>query len=146
MNGVFQWVISNKGICSAAEVPYLGRETYRCNTRCNKVATIKRFVSVPRKNEEALLAAVSTVPVSIAIEASGSKFRFYKSGVFQATSCKRNLDHAMLVVGAGTDENDVDFWILKNSYSTSWGEDGFMRIERNKDACGLSQQPSYVVV
>merc|ERR1712151_498398 len=86
-------------------------------------------------------AAVSKHPVSVAIEADKSAFQLYRSGVLDSSSCGTNLDHGVLVVGYGTDGKD--YWKVKNSWGGSWGEEGYIRMVRNKNQCGIAQQPSY---
>jgi hypothetical protein len=49
-----------------------------------------------------------------------------------------NLDHAVTLVGYGTTDDNVDFWIVKNSWSDMWGEDGYVRMRRGTDCCGLA--------
>merc|ERR1712039_810566 len=92
-------------------------------------------------DEDALKAAVSKQPVSVAIEADKSAFQLYRSGVLDSSSCGTKLDHGVLVVGYGTDGKD--YWKVKNSWGSSWGESGYIRMVRNKNQCGISQQPSY---
>jgi len=111
------------------------------------VVSISGYKDVERNSESALKAAVANQPVSVAIEADQQSFQFYKSGVF-AGECGTNLDHGVLVVGYGTDGSD-DYWIIKNSWGSSWGDNGFIRIARNVAAsegqCGVAMQPSYPV-
>jgi C1A family cysteine protease len=94
--------------------------------------------------------AVSKQPVSIAIEADQREFQLYKSGVF-STSCGINLDHGVLVVGYGS-ENNLDYYLVKNSWGTSWGNNGYIKLGRGKQynngdgQCGLLLQGSYPVL
>ena len=73
----------------------------------------------------ALAAAAAVGPVSIAIDASGISFQLYHGGIMKKM-CGQKLDHGVLLVGYGTD-NVTDFWLVKNSWSSSWGEDGYFR-------------------
>ncbi|XP_031268246.1 senescence-specific cysteine protease SAG39-like [Pistacia vera] len=97
-------------------------------------------------SEEALLQAVANQPVCVAIEGSGRDFRFYKSGVFKG-NCGTNLDHGVTAIGYGTESDGTKYQLVKNSWGTEWGEDGFMRIQRDVEAeeglCGLAIAPSY---
>eukprot|EP00920_Eleutheroschizon_duboscqi_P032082 GHVT01077380.1.p1 GENE.GHVT01077380.1~~GHVT01077380.1.p1 ORF type:complete len:271 (-),score=31.42 GHVT01077380.1:44-856(-) len=74
-------------------------------------------------------------------------FRFYHSGVFTARDCKSdvvNVNHAVLVVGYGTDAiSGMDYWTVKNSWGASWGVDGYFKIQRGVNLCGVGDCPSY---
>merc|ERR1712038_1276281 len=106
------------------------------------------YKDVARDNEQALMEAVEKQPVSIAVEADKSAFQLYSGGVLSST-CGSNLDHGVLLVGYGT-ENGQDYWKVKNSWGTSFGEDGYIRLKRGKGGAGecglLSGPPSFPVV
>merc|ERR1719215_847656 len=74
--------------------------------------------------------------VSGALYAGHSNFFQYKSGIFQGCPANPTIDHAVIVVGYGT-ENGLDYWIIKNSHGTNWGENGFMKIRRGNNECSL---------
>lgn len=144
MDDAFQYVIDNKGICTEASYPYQGVDG-TCKTTCNKVVTITSYTDVPTMNETALLMYVANQPVSIAVEADQSYWQNYEKGIVSDPGCGTNLDHGVLIVGYGT-ENNVDFWIVKNSWGATWGESGYIRLIRNKNECGLAEDPSFPVV
>ena len=76
--------------------------------------------------------------MSTAIEADQYSFQLYSSGVF-TTSCGTRLDHGVLAVGYGS-EASTDYWKVKNSWRSSWGEQGYVRLQWGKggmDECGL---------
>ena len=89
-------------------------------------------------------AAVAKQPVSVSIEADKIVFQQYNRGIFDNTGCGTNLDHATLVVGYGS-ENGTEYWIMKNSWNSGWGEEGYMRlkIEDGVGVCGIQKEPIY---
>lgn len=75
-------------------------------------------------------------PISIGMNGIGIKL--YSGGIFNFPSCEKMLNHAVLAVGYDTVE-DLDYWIVKNSWGPNWGEHGFFRIARNQNQqCGIS--------
>lgn len=146
MDYAFEFIINNGGIDSEEDYPYKGRDgkcdTYRKNA---KVVSIDGYEDVPENNEKALQKAVASQPISVAIEAGGRDFQLYQSGIFTG-KCGTSLDHGVAAVGYGT-ENGKDYWIVRNSWGASWGEQGYLRMERNVEAktglCGIAIEPSY---
>jgi len=93
--------------------------------------------------------ALQSGPVSVAIDASASSFSYYSSGTIQAYECGTSLDHAVNVIGYGSDSNG-DFWLLRNSWGTGWGLSGYMKFARTDydgpGTCGVLKQGSYPLV
>jgi len=146
MDNAFEWAISNKGVCSESAYPYQAKKGDCSDKSCTHYATPKSFTDVATNNADALMSALAKQPVSVAIEADQSSFQMYKSGVLTA-ACGTNLDHGVLAVGYGTD-NGVNYWIVKNSWGASWGENGYIRLSRDVSQrggqCGiLMGPPSY---
>jgi len=138
----FQYIISNKGLTTEALYPYKAVDG-TCNKKATKVSTIKSFDDVSPGDEDELLTAVAQQPVSVAIEADQESFQFYSGGVLTA-ACGTNLDHGVLAVGYGTDSG-TDYWIVKNSWGASWGEAGYVRLERGINQCGIAEAASYPI-
>jgi len=141
----FQYIIDNGGICSEKEYPYQAVDG-ECQD-CNTVVDIKKYGDIIPQNEKILKRAVAQQPVSVAIQANITSFRFYKEGVYSDYNCGDQLDHGVLVVGYGTDEvQNMDYWLVKNSWGKTWGENGYIRILRNIDdkngLCGIAMQPT----
>jgi hypothetical protein len=89
------------------------------------------------------LTAVAIQPISIAIEADTRSFQLYKEGIYNDQKCGTTLDHAVAIVGYDTTQK---YFILRNSWGTSWGENGYMRIEMadsGNGICGMYMTPSY---
>ncbi len=149
MDYAFEFIINNGGIDSEEDYPYKaydGRcDQYRKNAH---VVTINGYEDVPENDEKALQKAVANQPVSVAIEAGGREFQLYQSGIFTGR-CGTALDHGVAAVGYGT-ENGVDYWIVRNSWGVSWGEEGYLRMERSlantaTGKCGIAMEASYPI-
>ncbi|KAL6546116.1 putative cysteine protease rd21b [Orobanche gracilis] len=145
----FQFVIDNGGLDTEDDYPYRAGDGTCDNYRKNAhVVSIDSYEDVPENDEQALKKAVSHQPVSVAIEAGGRAFQLYQSGVFTGL-CGTDLDHGVVAVGYGT-ENGKDYWIVKNSWGPSWGENGYIRLERNvanitTGKCGIAVEASYPI-
>jgi len=144
----FTFVSNFQGLCTAQDYPYTGtqgkcRGTKGVGPSCTPVAAVKGFVDV--MSEKDLLKAVSLGPVSAGIASGSNVFHNYKSGVIDSPACGTYLSHAILIVGFGTDEaTGLDYWKIKNTWGTTWGEDGYARLVRGKNMCGIaSYPPSY---
>jgi C1A family cysteine protease len=135
MDLAFEYIEQN-GLCSFDSYSYTGVQS-TCQT-CSLVAKLQGFHNVQSGNETALLEELQIGPVSIAIEADQSTFQFYSGGVFDA-DCGTNLDHGVLLVGYGTDSTSgLDYWTVKNSWGATWGEQGYIRMVRGRNICGLA--------
>ncbi|XP_037324642.2 procathepsin L [Pungitius pungitius] len=140
MANAYDYVLSN-GLQSANAYPYTSVDTQPCYYDSRRaVAHIKDYRFIPKGDEQALADAVATVgPITVAIDADHSSFLFYSSGIYDEPNCNpSNLSHAVLLVGYGS-EGGRDFWIIKNSWGSGWGEGGFMRLVRDgRNSCGVA--------
>jgi C1A family cysteine protease len=139
MGSAMEWIGKNNGLCTEQAYPYFSGTTKTngaCQKSCSVVSgsDISSTVSVSANSDNAMMTALAQQPVSVAIEADQSSFQLYKSGVFTG-SCGTNLDHGVLLVGYGN-MNGLDYYIMKNSWSTSWGSQGYMYMGKGVDATG----------
>jgi len=146
MDYAFQYVMAN-GLCTESAYPYTSGNTGAKGTckypgGCTMSANSKLlgYADVPQ-SENTLGADTDNQPISVAIEADQMDFQLYTSGVFSGP-CGTNLDHGVLVVGYGTDTGQ-EYWKVKNSWGTTWGEQGYIRMIRNVDECGIMLEASY---
>ena len=146
MDQAFEYIIDNGGLCSEEEYPYEGVDG-TCNSGCKKIVQIKKYGNIYRNNEKILKRAVAQQPVSVAIQANITSFQQYSRGVYSDNDCGDQLDHGVLIVGYGYDTNvNMDYWTVKNSWGPLWGENGYIRIQRNINndtgMCGIAMMPS----
>ena len=144
MDNAFAYAIDN-GMCSEEDDPYEAKRG-SCDD-CDPVVHISSCMDVEPNNQMALQAAVAQGPVSVAIEADKTIFQFYTSGVINSSKCGTKLDHGVLVVGYGEEDN-MPYWLVKNSWGPEWGDNGYVKIARSNSTddagvCGIAMQPSF---
>lgn len=129
MDGAFRYV-KKEGISHEEDYPYTAKKG-TCDKKVKKDFKINGYVDI--KDCTTLANSITGRPISVAVDASN--WSPYKSGIFD--NCKTGLNHGVLLVGI-TDS----FWVVKNSWGTTWGEKGFVRLARG-NTCGLCNQASY---
>lgn len=148
-------------ICTEQSYPYTAQngscQAASCTTAI-PAGSVTGYKDVASRDTDALKEAVSKHPVTVVIGATDSAFQFYKSGVLtQNSGCGELQNHGVVVVGYGTDSvkgffhnYNVSYWKVKNSWGSTWGEKGYVRIERGEvseiSVCGIEMSPSYPVV
>ncbi len=147
MEGAFKFVIEN-GQCSLSSYPYTAKDG-SCQ-KCSSVAHISSCSDVKPNDQVSMKAAVAQQPVAVAIEADTRYFQSYSGGILTSSSCGTSLDHGVLTVGYG-EENGQKYWLVKNSWGTTWGEKGYVKIARSESTndpgiCGIAMDPSFPTV
>ncbi|XP_042370270.1 procathepsin L [Plectropomus leopardus] len=148
MANAYDYVVNN-GLQSTSSYPYTSVDTQPCyyDSRL-AVAHIKDYRFIPKGDEQALADAVATIgPITVAVDADHSSFLFYSSGIYDEPNCNpNNLSHAVLLVGYGS-EGGQDYWIIKNSWGSGWGEGGYMRMIRDgRNTCGIASYALYPIL
>ena len=94
--------------------------------------------------------AVAAQPVAISIDAGSWVFQSYTGGVLDSTYCGVSTNHAVAIVGYGNDSaSGLDYWLVRNSWSTGWGDDGYVKIAMTDDVdgiCAINHRPLYPIV
>lgn len=146
MDQAFTYIISNKGIDTEASYPYTAQTGPSCEYKAANVgATLSSYKDIPAGNEKDLAASIVGRPTSVAIDASHASFQMYKTGVYYEPACSETqLDHGVLAVGYGA--SGKDYYIVKNSWGTSWGQEGYIWMSRNRNNnCGIASAASYPI-
>jgi C1A family cysteine protease len=149
MNNAFNyWIKGSKGIELESDYPYTARDG-TCKFSAAKIkGTITSFKVIAQNDCDGLLHAITQQPVSVGIAANA--IMSYTSGIFNNPRCGTQLNHGVTAVGYGT-QGTQEFWIVRNSWGASWGEQGYIRMARDDNKreagmCGICLAASYPVV
>ncbi|KAG9149917.1 hypothetical protein Leryth_009993 [Lithospermum erythrorhizon] len=146
MEKAYEYIKKNGGITTEKDYAYTGKDG-KCKTKKlkNHAAKISGYKTMHNTDESVLEAAVSRQPVSVAIDASGSEFQLYSSGVFTG-DCGNSLNHGVTIVGYGV-EKGVKYWLVRNSWGSKWGSHGYIKMQRHSSneggMCGIAMRASY---
>jgi cathepsin L len=149
MYSVYQY-LKNTMDSSETQYPYFGSDQKCKSFQSSVKQKLKSYVSLPKGDEELMVKVLHSIgPLSIGVNAN-SDWQQYTKGVYDPTEeqCESSIasqDHGVILVGYGT-EKDIDYWVVRNSWGKEWGEDGYIRISRGKNACGISNSVIYPVL
>jgi cathepsin L len=149
MDQAFDYIKANKGIDTEASYPYKAEDGKCKFNKATVGATLTGYTDIQSGSEDDLTAAIASVgPISVAIDASHDSFQLYSSGVYNEPDCSSTeLDHGVTAVGYDTDATGGDYYIVKNSWNTSWGQQGYIWMSRGKNnQCGIATAASYPLV
>lgn len=147
MDNAFSWLVSSKGgaIVTEASYPYVsgGGNVPSCNMRDKTVgARISGHHDIPHNEADMASYMYANGPVSIAVDATS--WQTYTSGIL--TNCiASQVDHGVLAVGFD-DSHNPPYWIVKNSWTAQWGEEGYIRVAKGKNECLITTAPSSSIV
>lgn len=146
----YDWIMKHGGIALADSYgPYLQADGYCHFNNATVGAVVTGYVNVTPFDAVALKTAlVNEGPISIAIDAGHKSLVFYDHGLYVEPACKNgvdDLDHAVLLVGYGKIFGK-DYWLIKNSWSTYWGNDGYVLFSQKDNMCGVTTQTTYPLV
>lgn len=102
-------------------------------------------VLVAQNSSIALVTAIASGPVSVALEADTLVFQFYTGGILNSNNCGIELDHAVVAVGYGVDSTYGHYYIVRNSWGPLWGVKGYINIAivDGPGMCGIQRDASY---
>ncbi|EDW85878.1 uncharacterized protein Dwil_GK22908 [Drosophila willistoni] len=137
---------AQRGIASEAKYTYVDKRDVCSYTEKQAEAYVHGLATVTPNDEDLLKKVVATLgPVGCSLFADEALLH-YEKGIFSNETCNgQELNHAVLVVGYGS-ENGQDYWTIKNSWGENWGESGYFRLIRGQNFCGISLECSYPIV
>lgn len=145
--GLMQYVFEyaeRKAVVSDFSEPYVARDT-RCHRGvARSLIDIRHFEVMSIDDDPYLELRMASFikahgPLAAGIDSSSHWMASYRSGVYPASKCSTDIDHAVVIVGF-----TPTAWIIKNSWGTDWGVNGYLYLERNKNACGIAEYVSFV--
>jgi len=150
MASAFDYV-RDHGISSSQSYPYLARDQ-SCQTSLISSEFEISGNAYVLSDVDALKLAVERQPITVAVDASD--WEFYSSGIYNNPNCLSGINHGVLLVGYDKDENNNEYWIVKNSWGESWGENGYIRMAINYEAgsngnngmCGILMYANYPTI
>ncbi|CAG9759453.1 unnamed protein product [Ceutorhynchus assimilis] len=143
LRNTLRYLENTGGLMAYSDYPYIATQG-KCHFKKDlAIVNITSWAVLPPRDEKALEAAVATVgPIAVSINAALHTFQFYHKGLYDDPGCTSlSVNHAMLLVGY-----TKDAWILKNWWGKHWGEQGYMRLRRHKNRCGVSNYAAYALV
>ncbi|CAG9810755.1 unnamed protein product [Chironomus riparius] len=141
----FKYIVRNPGVANETFYPYAGA-SQTCGYNPSMYSGTAKGYFYITGSENYLKSALAAIgPLAVGVRGDLDSFLYYGSGIYDDLMCSAIINHAMCLVGYGTDNTTsppVDYWILKNSWSTDWGENGYMKLQIGSSLCGIN---TYVV-
>jgi cathepsin L len=145
MSNAFEYVIDNNGLCSDDDYSYTAESTFNnCKSTCKSVdgSNISKCSDITSGDTNTFFSVLSKQPLSVAIQADTTQFQHYGGGIFDYDKCYTgDIDHGVLAVGY-----DSDSIIIKNSWGSEWGDNGyiyFAKTDTSEGMCGVYTTPSF---
>lgn len=152
MSWAMQYTYLKHGAAKSSAYPYFARDgTCQDVHDSDRYCTPKKLYHLPLGSYDDLINALNEGPVAVGVNAGA--WHAYQEGILSAKDCattkQSQINHGVVAVGWG-EEDGTEYFILRNSWGTRWGESGHIRIERNSqtkasndNACGILYLNSY---
>lgn len=145
----YRWMINTTGGTIATEDsygPYLNAAGWCHWDKAERSSKITGYVAVPRGDMLAFNDAIANVgPLSVSVDATNPTFYYYAGGLYDDVTCGQSADHIVLVTGYAT-VNGQRYTLVKNSWSTHWGKEGYILVTQKENACGLANEATYPIM
>jgi len=137
--------VQQNGLESEADYPYQAQDGNCAYNAQDVVAKISGFQYATQSLNETQMqvALIANGPLSICVDAE--TWQSYTGGIIES-DCGTDLDHCVQIVGFDIDNTNTPYWIIRNSWGTDWGINGFVYVERNQDECGVAMEATYVTI
>jgi len=143
----YQWIMKTGGLASEWVYPYISYfgKDFGCSSNSSdfvSFAKISNYTVLPSNSYDPIFQHVATIgPLAVSVDAS--TWFAYESGVYNGCNQTHpELDHVVQLVGYGTDPKLGDYWLVRNSWSPTWGEKGYIRLYRtSEERCGIDLTP-----
>lgn len=134
MSWSYEYLKRVGGQCLLKDYPYNARDSLCKDSKCEKVVQVKGW-SQPIMADSVLFNALQQQPIPVTLAASSSAFQFYRSGVLTGDSCSKNqqVNHAVIAVGYGVTDDQIPYYLIRNSWGSGWGDAGHIKLARGQD-------------
>jgi cathepsin L len=148
MEAAYDYVMQSQGgkFELESDYPYVP-VTGTCKFDKSKgVGSISKYIAITQGDEDDLATKVQTYgPAAVAIDASHDSFQDYSSGIYDEPDCSStNLDHGVGCLGWGS-QSGQKYWIVRNSWGTIWGMQGYMNMIWKNNQCGIASMADVVI-
>eukprot|EP00795_Rhopilema_esculentum_P007454 gene7454-13220_t len=142
-----QWIMKHGGLATEESYgKYLAQEGYCHFKNVSIGAGVESYMNITSGNKTELKLALAMYgPVTVLINTRPKTFKFYSSGIYYDETCDDKVDHAAVAVGFGK-EHGREYWLIKNSWSASWGNSGFLKVWTKNDNCGVTKKAVVVKI
>ncbi|KAF3335561.1 cysteine proteinase 15A [Carex littledalei] len=149
MTNAYKYLIKSGGLMEEKDYPYAGKQG-QCMFDKNKVAVkVSNFTNIPLDEDQIMAALVNRGPLAVGLNAVF--MQTYMRGVSCPLICpKKWLNHGVLLVGYGSHGFSIlrlgykPYWLIKNSWGEKWGENGYYKLCRGHNICGIDSMVSAV--
>lgn len=147
MQVAMQWLAEHGGVASEADYGYEGSDGECKFTPSMSKVNVTGYFNVSSNETEIAQSLYELGPLSIGVVAD--PWQFYLGGIANPWFCTGDIDHGVLLVGYGHGKGllwEADYWLIKNSWGSGWGESGYIRLERGQSVCGVNSDVSTATI